>query len=350
LERGEQFLARIVAALKGAKESRKRKKLKPSFRTCKRMLKRLRKGTNNKRLKELNKLYIMDVEDDLDFRAPSLDFEILLKYQAKLGKGVNDVEKVLYKVHQSMFPVFPVLAFLESLELGGKPGKAVKHAFELAGRAFYDVSDFRRKNVLSIVGENCMQLIENRNVFDVLEHKNLFGASIIDKLLKSGRLLEALVSLDVGAKKKTGESGGDQRTAQLHQHQQQPRSGARGSGYQGRPYTENFGGGGGASRFVNGAGPSHQQVNIGAGPSHRQFDNGGGWINANHGFVVNAIFDLSLQPFAVSKGFIGGRIKHFSRAWELISADPWILNVVRHGLILDLEAPPVMVNFRVTRT
>ncbi len=49
----------------------------------------------------------------------------------------------------------------------------VKHAFELAGRAFYDVSDFRRKNVLSIVGENCMQLIENRDVFNALEHKNL---------------------------------------------------------------------------------------------------------------------------------------------------------------------------------
>ena len=98
-------------------------------------------------MKELNKLYSMDVEDDLDFRAPSLDFEILLKCQAKLGtsigKEVNDLEKVLYKVNQSMLPVFPVLAFLESLELGGKPGKAIKHAFELAGRAFYDVSDFR---------------------------------------------------------------------------------------------------------------------------------------------------------------------------------------------------------------
>jgi hypothetical protein len=119
LERGEQFLARIVVALREDKESRKRKKLKPSFRICKRMLKRLRKGTSNKRLKELNKLYSMDVEDDLDFRAPSLDFEILLKCQVKLGKsigkGVNDVEKVLYKVHQSMLPVFPVIAFLESL-------------------------------------------------------------------------------------------------------------------------------------------------------------------------------------------------------------------------------------------
>ncbi|KAK4022994.1 hypothetical protein OUZ56_008434 [Daphnia magna] len=57
LEGGERFWARIVAALKGAKESKRRKKLKPTFRTCKRMLKRLRKGTSNKRVKELNKMY-----------------------------------------------------------------------------------------------------------------------------------------------------------------------------------------------------------------------------------------------------------------------------------------------------
>lgn len=57
LERGEPFWAQIVAAMKGAKESRRRKKLKPIFRTCERMLKRLRKGTSNKRLKELNKMY-----------------------------------------------------------------------------------------------------------------------------------------------------------------------------------------------------------------------------------------------------------------------------------------------------
>nr|CAH0107467.1 unnamed protein product [Daphnia galeata] len=48
-------------------------------------------------------------------------------------------------------------------------------------------------------------------------------------------------------------------------------------------------------------------------------------------------------PIMVSKGFIGGRIKYFSKAWELISTDPWILNVVRHGLELDFEAQPVMI-------
>ncbi|KZS05319.1 Uncharacterized protein APZ42_031513 [Daphnia magna] len=141
LERGEQFWAQIVAAMKGAKESRRRKRLKPTFRTCERMLKRLRKGTSNKRLKELNKMYNMDVGDEIDFRAPSLDFEMLLKCQVKLGssigKEVNDVEKVLYKVHQSMLPVFPVLAFLESDEawklISADPWilNVVRHGLEL---------------------------------------------------------------------------------------------------------------------------------------------------------------------------------------------------------------------------
>lgn len=66
LERGEQFWTQIVAALKDAKESRKTKKLKSTFRTCKRMLKRLRKGTSNKRLKELNKMYRYPGGDALD--------------------------------------------------------------------------------------------------------------------------------------------------------------------------------------------------------------------------------------------------------------------------------------------
>ncbi|XP_045036842.1 uncharacterized protein LOC116935930 [Daphnia magna] len=127
--------------------------------------------------------------------------------------------------------------------------------------------------------------------------------------------------------------------------QQQPRDGTRSSGYQGRFYSESFGGGGGTSRFGNGAGPSHQRIDVGAGPSHRQFDGSAGWINANHGFVIDCVYDLSLKPLAVSERCIGGRIKHFSKAWKLISADPWILNVVRHGLELDFETPPVMVKF-----
>ncbi|EFX63677.1 hypothetical protein DAPPUDRAFT_267974 [Daphnia pulex] len=326
LEGGEQFWSQIVAALKGAKESRKRKKLKPTFRTCKRMLKRLRKGTSNKRLKELNKMYRYPGGDDLDlFQAGTIRHGRggRPRFQSAFV-GFRDT-KVLYNVHQSMLPVFPVPAFLESLDLEGKPGKAVKHAFELAGRTFYEVSDFRRKNVLSIVGENCMQLIENRDVFNVLEHKNLFGASIIDTLLKSGRLLEALVSLDVGAKKKSGENRGDPRhTAHLHQHQQQPRSGARGSGYQGRPYTENFGGGG-ASRFGNGAGPSHQQLNGGAGPSHRHVDSGGGWNNANHGFTS---VDLFANPWNSQLGkFVSWKpqprawaVNAFSLSWKELEA------------------------------
>ncbi len=43
------------------------------------------------------------------------------------GKGVNDFEETLYKVHQSMLTNISVLAFLESKELEGDAGKAVRH-------------------------------------------------------------------------------------------------------------------------------------------------------------------------------------------------------------------------------
>jgi hypothetical protein len=59
--------------------------------------------------------------------------------------------------------------------------------------------------------------------------------------------------------------------------------------------------------------------------------------------MLFTIYRLNLLQLVM--GSLGGRIKYFSRAWELISADPWILNVVRHGLKLDFEAPPAMVNF-----
>jgi hypothetical protein len=37
-----------------------------------------------------------------------------------------------------------------------------------------------------------------------------------------------------------------------------------------------------------------------------------------------------------------GRIKHNWKAYRLISADPWILGVVREGFTLELESPPVV--------
>jgi hypothetical protein len=63
------------------------------------------------------------VEDRLDFKVTTIDFEEHLKLQKLLrpstGKGVNDVKKTLYKVHQSMLPMCSVLVFLESKEWEG---------------------------------------------------------------------------------------------------------------------------------------------------------------------------------------------------------------------------------------
>ena len=106
------------------------------------------------------------------------DFEMHLKLQKLLGpstgKGVNDVEKTLYKVQQSMLPIFSVLAFLESKELEGDAKKAVPHLAELIGRSFFDVSDLRRRNILELVGPAIIPLLEDRDIFEVSERRDLF--------------------------------------------------------------------------------------------------------------------------------------------------------------------------------
>ncbi len=127
---------------------------------------------------------------------PSIDFEKHLKLQKLLGpstgKGVNDVEKTLYKVQQSMLPIFPVLAFLEYKELEGDAGKAVRHLAELIGRSNFDVSDLRRRKILEIVGPAIIPLSEDRDIFEVSEGRDLFGSSVMKRLSKGGRFVREL--------------------------------------------------------------------------------------------------------------------------------------------------------------
>ncbi|EFX68860.1 hypothetical protein DAPPUDRAFT_114210 [Daphnia pulex] len=198
-------LASFIEAQHAPKSSRK-KILKPSIKQSRRMLKRLRRGASNKRVGQLKSKYRLDVEDSMDFKVPSIDFEMHLKLQKLLGqstgKGVNEVEKTLYKVQQSMLPVFSVLAFLESKALEGDAGKAVRHLAELIGRSYFDVSDLRRRNILEIVGPAIIPLLEDRDIFEVSEGKDLFGSSVMKRLSKSGRFVRELVDLDVGGQRK----------------------------------------------------------------------------------------------------------------------------------------------------
>ena len=198
-------LASFIEAQHAPKSNRK-KKLKPSIKQSRRMLKRLRRGVNNKIVGQLKSKYRLDVEDSMEFKVPSIDFEMHLKLQKLLGpstgKGVNDVEKALYKVQQSMLPTFSVLAFLESKELEGDAGKAVRHLAELMGRYFFDVSDLRRRNILELVGPAIIPLLEDRDIFEVSEGRDLFGSSVMKRLSKSGRFVRELVDLDVGGQRK----------------------------------------------------------------------------------------------------------------------------------------------------
>jgi hypothetical protein len=195
--------ASFIEAQRSPKNNNK-KRLRPTIKQSRRMLKRLRRGVSNKRVGQLKARYGLDVEN---FKVPLIDFEMHLKLKKLLGpstgKGVNDIEKTLYKVHQFMLPIFAVLAFLESKEQEGDAGKAVRHLAELIGRSFSDVSDLRRRNILKIVGTAIAPLLDDPDIFEVSEGKDLFGNSVMKRLSKSGRLVRKLVDLDEGGQRRS---------------------------------------------------------------------------------------------------------------------------------------------------
>ncbi len=216
--------------------------------------------------------------------------------QKKLGSSasktnINEAEKVLYKSKQSLLPMFPVLAYLEHQNLPGDQGKAVKDLANLAGRAFYDMSDKRRRNILEIVGPNVVSLVDDRDKFKIEEDKELFGTLVVKKLRKDGQFLSDINSFDLGKSKSRSvkdrlalqpSSPGDNRrrhhnnysnnaTNQLgyHRHDQ---NGSGGAQQQGAPIQPNHTGSYDFRRNNSGA-----QANLNdAGPSN------GGWFNKGY--------------------------------------------------------------------
>ncbi|KZS09973.1 Uncharacterized protein APZ42_025673 [Daphnia magna] len=304
---------RVVAELNHAARESSRKKERPSKREGKKLVKRLRKGVSKKRVSKVKKRFSVSFSDKLGFRVASIDFPMNMLLQKKLGSSasktnINEAEKVLYRSQQSLLPMFPVLAYLEHQNWSGAQGKAVKDLANLAGRAFYDMSDMKRRNILEIVGPNVVSVVDDRDKFKIEEDKELFGTSVVKKLRKDGQFLSNINSLDLGKSR----SRSDQNSSGVS-HQQ------------GAPIPS----GSYDFRRSNGGAPTNFTE---AGPAN------GAWFNK--GYVNNLLY--SLVPFLVSPGFIGGRIRHYSRAWRLISGDPWILGVVQEGFRLEFDSPPVM--------
>ena len=306
---------------------------------------------SNKRVLKIKKRYSVSFSDKLGFKVPSIDFPMYMLLQKKLGSSasktnINEAEKVLYKSQQSLLPMFPVLAYLEHQNLPGAQGKAVKDLANLAGRAFYDMSDMRRRNVLEIVGPNVVSLVDDRDKFKIEEDKELFGTSVVKKLRKDGQFLSDINSLDLGKSKSRSvkdrlapppSSPGDSRRRQYNNY------GNNATNQLGYHRYDQGGSGGaqqqGASIQPNQAGSFDFRRNNG-GPPTNPNDAGpsnGGWFN--RGYVNHSLYRL--DPYRVSPVFIGGRIRHYWRAWRLISADPWILGVVQEGFRLEFESSPV---------
>ena len=71
-------LASFIEAQQAPKSNRK-KRLKPSIKQSRRMLKRLRRGVSNKRVGQLKSKYRLDVDDSMDFKVPSTGLDAVVK-------------------------------------------------------------------------------------------------------------------------------------------------------------------------------------------------------------------------------------------------------------------------------
>ncbi|KAI9551285.1 hypothetical protein GHT06_002311 [Daphnia sinensis] len=289
-------LASFIKAQHAPKDKRK-KRLKPTIKQCRRMLKRLRRGVSNKRVGQLKSKYRLDVEDSLDFKVPSIDFEMHLKLQKLLGpsigKGVNDVEKTLYKVQQSMLPIFAVLTFLESKGLEGDAGKAI----------FFDVSDLRRRNILEIVGPAIAPLLEDRDIFEVSEGRDLFGSSVMKRLSKSGRFVRELVDLDVGGQRKGKLPVREHLSLSSDSHGQQ-------SGFQARQSNHSSGRIGNISDV---GGTQRHPSRFQQPDSHGASGDGGD--QSHQGSGSTSRWSGSQQDWSNTCSKIRGKMRHFWRAW-----------------------------------
>jgi hypothetical protein len=205
---------------------------------------------------------------------------------------------------------------------------------------------------LEIVGPAIIPLLEDREIFEVSEGTDLFGSSVMKRLSKSGRFVRELVDLDVGGQRK-GKLPVRERVSLPSSHDQQ-------SSYRGRQtQTNHSSGGAGNIRDDNGnkrhapqfRQPESRDTRNGVGDQGRQGPGSASRWNKNqqdwsdNRYAIDLIYSLSSSPPPIALSIIGGRIRHFWRAWGLISADPWILNVVRNGLELEFESPPTMLNF-----
>jgi len=251
-------------------------------------------GASDETPKSVKKRYRPSyVEKDDKLKVPTMDDSIhrrlmaIKKSKAVKGK-IDSHDTVLYKVQKSIVESFKPLLFLLSQELGDSKHKAaVEASLRLLSNSVGVVTRERRLNIMNQTNPSFRNMLTDKDNFSEKEVADLFGRSFVKHMVKAAKDEATLLASS---------------RAQAPQfHHQQLAGSSRGGrgGYQNR----------GRGGFQNNRG--------GAGQYHGN--------NGNNRFETIPFFPI-LSIESLDK--VGGRLKHFAKAWANFCSDPWVLDVV----------------------
>lgn len=240
------------------------------------------------------------------FSPPSVDGWMARKIKEagkNTSKAVEVTEKSWLTTQYKVFDIAsPLIYLLDELENGPPMPRnqivaMIRASLMQWGRAFSHISDRRRANLLSSVVPGASHLLEDPKSFSWKERRSeLFGQRFFNAMVESRKQDETLAALQ---------------PAKKHSYSTRNR--------------DNGGGGQSKSQSFRGAGAR------GARGSHRG------------GYVLVETSPTSYTPhfFSPPSSLVGGRLRFFRAAWAGITKDPWILNGVEEGFLLEFETVPI---------
>ena len=249
------------------------------------------KGIGEKNLKSAREAYKPDVQRDKKakycasdlFTNPKLDETLYtaiksVKSSSAAIANVDPLEKIYRKQTDSLLDMAkPLLFLLENGKKSKSNTKALKTLSVLWAHLFHDITDARRRNILSQTHPNHVGLLARAAHMLPVGGEELFGSTFINELISQVKTA-SLVNNSVAGPSATS-------TPAKHNHRRSPPTDTR----------------------------------------DKNFSN-------NNRYVENSLFLANLP--------VAGRTAHFLNAWTRMTKDPWVLSTVYYGFKLEFISDP----------
>ena len=218
-------------------------------------------------------------------------------------KGKIDPQNtILYKVQKAVMDSFKPLLFLYGQEFADSKHKAaVEASLRLLTNAVGVGTRERRLNIMNQTNPSFKNMLSDKDNFAEKEVPDLFGRSFVKHMVKAAKDEATLLA------------SSRQQAPQFHQQPQAGTSRGGRGGFQNR--------GGGRGGFSNRGGA-------------------GGFHGHNNNGRYETVLFFPIVP-AEPLDSVGGRLKHFAKAWANFCIDPWVLDVVYNGFSIDFVSIPV---------